>query len=178
MLRIQIIPAALFALALAGCAGAPSPSLPTWLTRKPPVPPTVALQFVSEPPGAEVHTVDGQSCKTPCSLAMPLKDQPVSFGLNGYLPQTVPVAVGPSGEPNFLPNPLAVTLQSARPEAKPAAKPKPTKPRPASKAVSTMPPGQPSIMAPEPERRPDSAWPAPPQNAAPQSPFPPPPATR
>jgi PEGA domain-containing protein len=186
VLRARLIPAATFVilgvvgLALGGCSSASAPSwMPSWLTIKPPPPPTQALQFESEPPGADVHTVDGQTCRTPCSLALPLTTQSVSFGLNGYLPQTVPVAVAQSGEPSFQPNPVQVTLQSE----KPVAKPKPRKAHVAAKNTPKPPARpslnqQPSIMAPESAAQQDNAFPPPPQMASPSSPFPPPPQTR
>lgn len=186
MLRARLIPAASFAIlgvvgiALAGCSSASTPSwMPSWLAIKPPPPSTQALQFESEPPGADVHTVDGQTCRTPCSLALPLTTQSVSFGLNGYLPQTVPIEVAQSGEPKFQPNPVQVTLQAE----KPAAKPKPHKahvtaknaPKPVARPPLAQ---QPSIMAPESAAPQDNAFPPPPRMASPSSPFPPPPQTR
>lgn len=175
MLRARLIAAVVFVMgfALAGCTSASAPSwMPSWLTIKPPPPPTVSLQFESEPPGADVHTVDGQTCKTPCSLALPLTAQSASFGLAGYLPQTVAVEVTQSGEPNFQPNPVQVTLQAT---PKPAAKPKPRKPKVAAK---TNPPAAKSEMAAPAAAAQDDASP-PPRMAAPsQSPFPPPPQVR
>lgn len=172
MLRIRLIPAVMFVMsvALAGCTSASAPSwMPSWLTIKPPPPPTVTLQFESEPSGADVRTVDGQTCKTPCSLALPLTTQSVSFGLSGYLPQTVPVEVAQGGEPNFQPNPVAVTLQSA---------PKPAKPKPhrASAAAKIKPAPTRATATPPPAQ--DNSFPPQPQVAAPASPFPPPPQAR
>ena len=96
MFRVRVIAAA-GALALAGCSGSSS-SMPDWLKFKPPAPSLQALQFESEPPGAEVRTAQGQSCRTPCSLAVPFAPQSVTFSLNGFLPQTVPVQVLQTGE--------------------------------------------------------------------------------
>ena len=53
--------------------------------------PTTTLQFESEPAGAEVKTSTGQTCKTPCALAVPAADLMASYTLKGYKPQTVPV---------------------------------------------------------------------------------------
>jgi len=169
MLRTRLIPAVVFgmAIALAGCTSATAPSwMPSWLTIKPPPPPTVTLRFESEPVGADVHTVDGQTCKTPCSIALPLTAQSVNFALSGYLPQSVPVEVAQAGEPNFQPNPVQVTLQSTQ-------KPKPHKPKAAAR---TKPPAR-AMAAPTPPAE-DTSFPPPPQIAAPASPFPPPPQTR
>ena len=55
-------------------------------------PPTEAVRFESEPPGAEVKTSLGQSCRTPCELTVQSgTEMTVSFALNGYQPQTVQV---------------------------------------------------------------------------------------
>jgi len=171
MLRARFSPAAIVALAipLAGCASASAPSwMPSWLTVKPPAPPTVSLQLESEPAGADARTVDGQTCKTPCSLALPLTTQSVSFSLSGYLPQTVPIEVAQSGEPNFQPNPVQVKLSTAKPAGKPH--------RPKVAASSKTPAARPEIVAPASNE--DDAFPAPTRMAAPSSTFPPPPQTR
>lgn len=179
MLRVRVVPAAIFALAgiaLAGCTSASAPSwAPSWMTIEPPPPPVVALQFESEPPGADVRTVDGQTCRTPCSLALSLTAQTVNFTTNGHVPQSVPVDVAQSDPPNFLPNPVQVTLQAV--EAKPTVKPKPRKT--AKKTAAKPMPKSPSATAPDtafpPPPPPSTYIPAQPQSAAP-SPFPPPPS--
>ena len=89
--------------------------------------PTVPLQFESEPPGAEVRTSGGQTCKTPCALAVPAADMQVTYNLNGYQPQTVPVKLMPpddareigefgssAGPPRFTPSPVTAELVKAR----------------------------------------------------------------
>jgi hypothetical protein len=185
MLRVRLIAAATFVvsgIALAGCSSASSPSwVPSWLQVKPPAPPVQALQFASNPPGADVRTVDGQTCRTPCTLALPLTAQSISFAMNGFLPQSVPVEVQQTTDtPNFLPNPVAVTLQSSAPppvakhkrksakSAKTAAKPAAAKPAPA----------QDSAFPPPPPPQASSPYPAPPQQTIQSSPFPPPPSQR
>ena len=46
---------------------------------------TVSLE--SEPPGAEAKASNGQSCRTPCALALPADAaSSVTFTLNGYQP--------------------------------------------------------------------------------------------
>lgn len=154
------------------------------MTVTPATPPPQTLQFESEPPGANVQTTQGQTCRTPCSLAVPATSQAVVFSMNGYTPQTIQVAVNQpehslfSNPPPILtPNPVAVTMQAI---PKPEAKPKPQKAKAAAKiARAPRPPaGQPSIMAPEPSQTPDNVFPTPPQMAAPASAFPPPPQTR
>ena len=178
MCRVRIIAAA-GALALAGCSGSVS-STPDWFKLKPPAPSLQTLKFESEPPGAEVKTAQGQDCRTPCALAVPLAPQSVTFAMNGYLPQTVPVQVLQSGErsemtydtepPKFAPNPVEAALQPAAPP--PKLPPPPKKPHKAAAkpktASSGAPPGQAYSSQP---------FPAPPAPAQPSvaSPFPPPP---
>jgi hypothetical protein len=89
--------------------------------------PTVPLQFESEPPGAEVRTSGGQTCKTPCALAVPAADMQVTYNLNGYQPQTVPVKLmqpddmrdigefgGSAAPPRFTPSPVTAELVKVR----------------------------------------------------------------
>jgi hypothetical protein len=136
------------------------------------------MQFESEPAGAEARTSNGQTCRTPCSLAVSGDQFTVSFSLPGYAPQTVPVKVvastdvspeGETGAPRLVPNPVFVELAPVaapprRPAPVAAAKPKPRpKPVTTSQAPRTS---APQAMAPSP----------PPPEAAPASPWPPSPA--
>src|SRR5713101_1218175 len=60
-------------------------------------PPTVALRFESEPPGAEVKA-SGQTCRTPCELTVQVTPElPATFALKGYQPQTISVRSESSG---------------------------------------------------------------------------------
>jgi hypothetical protein len=87
--------------ALSGCGwipGMPSFSLPSF--NKPSVPsfntPGTPVHVTSVPPGAEASFgMDGKSCTTPCTLAAPngAGTYNVSFKLNGYQPQSVPVRI-------------------------------------------------------------------------------------
>jgi hypothetical protein len=148
MLRVRLIVTAsvvALATALAGC----SSSLPDWMSFKSSPPPPTALQFESDPPGADVLTV-------------PPENQSVSFAKNGFLPQTVQVTVRmpehgmfDNPPPDIQPNPVAVVLQPAPPPHRMAPKPKPH--RTAARA---------------------GAPPPPPQQPAGGSPFPPPPTQR
>ncbi len=186
MLRARLVAAVtidigIAGLGLVGCASASAPSwMPSWMTIKPPPPPTEALQFESEPAGADVHAADGQTCRTPCTLTLPVTSQSVNFAMNGYVPQTLPVEVRQGSDPPDLqPNPVLASLQAV---PKPVVKPKPKKPKVAAKtAARPVSSEQPSIAAPEPASAPaqdqDNVFPPPPQLAAP-SPFPPPPQTR
>ena len=80
-------------LSLAGCSGMPSMpsfSLPGF------GPATTTVQFELEPAGAEARTSTGQTCRTPCSLAVTSTEFTVGFGLAGYQSQTIPVRISAS----------------------------------------------------------------------------------
>src|SRR5215475_12394968 len=90
------------------------------------------LKLESDPPGAEARTSLGQSCRTPCTVAVPASgDFAVTFALAGYESQTVPVSiVQSSGQGSdystavqLNPNPVEVQLEPAAPA--PVAKKKP-----------------------------------------------------
>jgi len=78
-----------------------------------------ALNFESDPPGAEIRTIQGQTCITPCELRVPPHEQPVTITKNDYVPQTVQVTLGPQPDHSFwqhpppalLPSPVRVVLQ-------------------------------------------------------------------
>ena len=159
MRRVIVILAS--GLALAGCAS--GGTSPDWWPKFEPAP--VSIQFESQPAGAEAKTSTGQSCQTPCSLAMaPDKEFSVTFALAGRQPQTVPVQITkPEGDPfaeaSLQPNPVAVelavapktpakrtpgrkpaaTASTAKPAAKPAA-PRPAAPRPAASSSQSVAP--------------------------------------
>ena len=129
------------------------------------------MQFESEPAGAEAKTSLGQSCRTPCSLAVTSNEFTVSFTQPGYLPQTVPVRVVASNEPRdpnapdaesaaprLVPNPVFVELRPGAPAPVVHNKPVPAKkkPKPAPRPAPTaMAPEQ----APSPAPAPASPWP-------------------
>jgi hypothetical protein len=173
MRRVIVILAS--GLALAGCAS--GGASPDWWPKFEPAP--VSIQFESQPAGAEAKTSTGQSCQTPCSLAMaPDKEFSVTFALAGRQPQTVPVQITkPEGDPfaeaSLQPNPVAVELAvapktpakrtpgrraaataTAKPAARPAA-PRPAAPRP---AASSSQPVAPAAAAPA--AAPTDPWPA------------------
>ena len=158
LIRAAVIVAG--AIALAGCG---SVSMPSWLSLQS-APQLQTVQFESDPPGAEVRTAQGQTCQTPCALALPPEPQAVSVSRNGYLPQTVQLAAGPPPEHSFFespppaltPNPLMVVLQSAGPP------PRGVQARPRHRAGL--------------QRRPTAVNRPPPPAPAANSPFPPPPA--
>jgi len=179
MSRSRLIAAAAMGLALAGCSSSSTSPL-----FKPSPPPTQALQFESVPPGADVRTADGQTCRTPCSLAVPLTAQAVNFAMNGYMPQAVSVDVHQDNVFSpavFTPNPVEGTLQAAVP-VKPA---KPAKPKsktantPSAKTKTAAKSAAPQ-PAPVPSTAPaqDSAFPPPPpMPSTVESRFPSPPPT-
>jgi hypothetical protein len=140
------------ALALAACSSSsdwmnldalkPGPSLDT-----------VSLE--SEPPGAEAKASNGQSCRTPCALALPVDAaSSVTFTLNGYQPETERLEViQTTGEPTRLrPNPVVVELSPAAP---PSAK-KPAKKPPPKRAAQVRPAPAPMTAAPA---QAQSPWP-------------------
>jgi len=77
-------------------------------------PPTAALRFESEPPGAEVKA-SAQTCRTPCELTVQVTPElPATFALKGYQPQTISVRSETSGvfsAPRFAPNPVHADLR-------------------------------------------------------------------
>jgi hypothetical protein len=177
MLRVRLIAAVAFVVSGVALAGCSSTSMPSWLQVKPPPPPVQALQFQSEPPGADVRTVDGQTCRTPCTLALPVTAQSVSIALNGFLPQNVPLEVQQTTDtPSLSPNPVAVTLQSSAPPPvvkRPKKKPAKTAAKPANAAPASQ---QDSAFPPPPPPQASSPYPSPPQQQIQSSPFPPPPS--
>src|SRR5437870_10287236 len=53
---------------------------------------TEALRFESAPPGAEVKTSSGQTCRTPCELTVQANTEfTATFELKGYQPQTISI---------------------------------------------------------------------------------------
>lgn len=115
-----------------------------------PTPSTITMQFESKPAGAEARTSTGESCRTPCALAMaPDKEFSVTFALSGYQPQTVPVQMGQQddlpasdAEQKLLPNPVFAELKPAKPPAKraPAPAKKPASAKPAAAGEAPWPP--------------------------------------
>jgi hypothetical protein len=154
MFRVRLIvsvASVAMAAALAGCSGS-SLSMPDWMSFSKSPPPLQTVQFESQPPGADVRTAQGQTCQTPCALALPPETQAVAFAKNGYLPQTVQITAGPPPDhsffenppPTMAPNPVEVMLQpAAPPPRKLPLKPKPHKvssSNPAAQQGSPFPP--------------------------------------
>jgi hypothetical protein len=112
-------------VALVGCAGGGfSVSFPTGSTGA--LGPEVSVSLESEPSGAEVRASStGQTCRTPCTLRVPSQDFSVTFALEGYESETVPVRVSVDASPrsdgeagaavSVEPNPVMVQLTPSKP---------------------------------------------------------------
>src|SRR4249919_615944 len=112
------------ALALAACS-----SSPDWLSLDAlkPAPIMDTVRFESEPPGAEAKTSTGQTCRTPCALALEVNSPvTVTFTLNGYQPETESIesVVIAGSPPQLRPNPVVVELTPAQPAPKKPVAPK------------------------------------------------------
>jgi hypothetical protein len=113
----------------------------------PPAPQT--MQFESEPAGADVRTAQGETCRTPCSLALPVESQSVIFAKDGFVSQTVLISVDQPAEnhsffskrqpPTLKPNPVKVLLLVAPPQ-QPFVQLAPSSGRPAPTLAQPAPP--------------------------------------
>jgi hypothetical protein len=134
-------------------------------------PPTEQVSIETTPPGADARTASGASCRTPCTLGLPMNDGSITVALDGYTPQTVPVQLEkPSDtrpdafttQPHLTPNPVVVELEPTPPPVKKPvakkpkvvarAKPPADQPVTTTSTVSPAPAG--ATMAPPP-------WPTP-----------------
>lgn len=100
------------------------------------------VRFESTPPGAEAKTSNGQTCRTPCALALPTSGPlTVTFSLNGYQPtaEDIEPISNNSGFAELRPNPVQVELTLAPPQPKPVKKPAATKKTSAKPAVKPKP---------------------------------------
>ena len=124
MYRVLMVAGAV--LALAACS-----SSPDWMSFGTSGPMLDTVSFESEPPGAEAKTSNGQTCRTPCSLALPVETPlTVTFSLNGYAPESEKLEmIQATGEPpRFGPNPVVVELTPAPQQPRSTKKPAPKKP--------------------------------------------------
>ena len=101
------------ALALAACS-----SSSDWLNLDAlkPAPAMDTVRFESDPPGAEAKTSNGQTCTTPCALALPAAGPlTVTFTLAGYQPETqsLDVVSNTGSTPTLQPNPVSAELTAA-----------------------------------------------------------------
>lgn len=148
------------ALTLAACAGGsdlgdlfkPAPTMDT-------------VRFESEPPGAEAKTSNGQTCKTPCALALPTAAPlTVTFTLAGYQSaiENIEVVTNTGAPPSLRPNPVVVELTAAPPPP-PAKKPARKRPAAAAKKPAPKPAAGAAPVTPAPaagQQAPSSPWPA------------------
>jgi hypothetical protein len=114
------------ALALAACS---TSSMNLDVFR--PAPLVDSVRFESEPPGAVAKSSNGQTCVTPCALALPTETPlTATFTLNGYAPVTenLEIVQDTAAPPRFRPNPVIVELPIAAP-------PKPAKTKAPKKRV-------------------------------------------
>lgn len=135
------------------------------------------VRFESEPTGAEAKTSSGQTCRTPCALAVQQPDKgglTVTFSLNGYEPQTEQIDLVSQGDntSKLRPNPVTVELAAAAPpKKKPARKVKKhVTPKPVAKPKAAP---APNSATAAPAAAPAAAAPPPPQQQQAPSPWPP-----
>ena len=128
------------------------------------------VRFESQPPGAEAKTSNGQSCRTPCALALPVTSAlTVTFTLNGYQPDTEKIElIAQTGNPTeFQPNPVVAELTPAAP-VKPVKKAPVKKSTGAKQAAAPRPAATaPTTTASRPAPAPMMAGPAQQQSPAP-----------
>ena len=123
------------ALTLAACS-----STPSWMNfdalKPEPIKDSVTLE--TAPPGALARAASGETCTTPCALALPANAaNSVTFTLAGHAPATEAIELVPMGDGTnrLQPNPLQVELAVAAPPRAPAtSKRKPAPRRPAAAA--------------------------------------------
>ena len=86
-----------------------------------PAPAMDTVRFESDPPGAEAKASTGQTCTTPCALALPTSGPvTVTFTLAGYQPETqsLDVVSNTGSPPTLQPNPVSAELTAAAPAPK------------------------------------------------------------
>ncbi len=128
----RVIAIAAASLSLAGCS---SFSMDYFKS----APPTMQVQIESNPPGADARTSLGQTCRTPCSVTLPVPesgDFTVSYAMARFQPVNVPVQI--IREPGSLlaagtarpdPNPVVAQLQPAGPPPRAHKPMRPKRPR-------------------------------------------------
>ena len=155
------------ALALAACS-----STPDWmnLDALKPAPMMDTVRFESEPPGAEAKTSNGQTCRTPCALALPVNSPlTVTFTLNGYQPETEsiePIAnrqphaiAAQSGARGTHAGAAAVRSRSKKP-ARPRRSPPPNRPRAQGRRQPLPARAAPAPMTAAPPQQAPAPWPS------------------
>jgi hypothetical protein len=176
-------------VAIAGCglmlAACTSSQLPG-VTASAPALSSNMLQLVSTPPGAEAKAETGQTCTTPCSIAVNNPGEVVvTFSLAGYYPLVATTRLIPPSDPRdpsvgsasarLYPNPLVAELELAPPPPPPPVvkKRRPPKRKPVAARrppPQAAPPPTPSSEPPPPAA--EAAQPVAPPIAQPVSPPP------
>jgi hypothetical protein len=83
---LHVLAAAISGLTLASCVSS------TVTNTFKPKPTTTLMLIESNPAGATAKASTGQSCKTPCTILISQgSDFTITFTLDGYVPQTLPV---------------------------------------------------------------------------------------
>jgi hypothetical protein len=167
MTMVRVIAIVCAGLLLAACeSNADWMKTPDWAKNNPFKfePPLQTVRFESEPPGAEAKTSNGQSCRTPCALALPGKEAlTVNFILTGFQPDTerLNLVALDDGTAELRPNPVLVSLTPVPPPPKVKKKVvhqrKKTAAKPAPKPATRAAP--PPAMTPQPQQAP-SPWPS------------------
>jgi PEGA domain len=130
-----------------------------------PAPVLETVRFESQPPGAEAKVSNGQTCRTPCALALPAGGPyTVTYTLSGYQPTSEQIELVSMGDntSRLEPNPVLIDLTPAAPP--PPAKRKPVAKKRAAKPVAKRPAPKPAgtTAPPPPPPAATSPWPAPP----------------
>lgn len=158
----RVLTIAVGGLALAACS-----SSSDFMDALKPSPITDTVRFESEPPGAEAKASNGQSCRTPCALALPLSGpMTVTFTLNGYQPESETIEpITATGSPTqFRPNPVTVELTPAPPQpAKKMAPRKKAAPKAAAKPAARATPAPAAGASTAAPVQQPAPWPATPQ---------------
>lgn len=158
----RVIVISLAGIALSGCASMSVPGL-DFLT---PAPSVATLQLESMPAGAEARTSAGPSCRTPCSVSVPVAPLTVTYTLDKFQPLTIPVQpmqqtvaspnvdIGTYTVMELDPNPVFAQLAPAVPPKRTSKRPPP--PKQVAKRPPAPPPGSspfpPASSSPFPSR--------------------------
>lgn len=122
------------------------------------------VRFESTPANAEAKASSGQTCRTPCALALPTTGPlTVTFTLNGYLPETetLELVQEVGSAPRLRPNPVAVELTAAPPPPQPARPARRAPAKPAAKKPAAAAPKPATVSAPPAQQQAPAPWPAP-----------------
>lgn len=176
MTKYRVAAVAASALSVAACAGGPGAM--SGFQSTPAQPQTVAVELLSEPPGAEARAASGESCQTPCTLQLPPTDATIVFSRPGFEPETMAVKlVQPEAQgmfsaappPRFEPGSIRAQLRPAPRARRAAPRPAASQPVSAPSRPAASPPATRSAPKPEPKPAPEAKKPA----SLPGAPWPP-----